>query len=137
MAALESKDRAIHQLEGALKSKERAISALSEREQIWQETKPKTSEEQLQHEHKVQLLRSQVAQANANVASLRAHLEAEQSSVASRSGRSPPRAMPRTLSMALPQDSVDLSPTQDSSKHPTQAVSYTLKTQKPHRGAQY
>lgn len=110
VAALETRDREIHQLSGELKSKERTISALSESERVWQATPQKAGEEQLDHEHKVQLLRSQVAQANANVAALRAHLEAEQSSSAVRSEGSRSRAMPRTLSQALPQDSVDLSP---------------------------
>lgn len=74
----------------------------------------------MDHEHKVQLLRSQVAQANANVAALRAHMEAEQSSVASRSGRSPPRALPRTLSMTLLQESGDISPLKSPPSSPPQ-----------------
>ena len=74
-AALQSKDRAIRQLEDALTSKERALAAMAKRERDWQASHSKTASEAREHEHNMQFLRAQVADANNTMASLKAQLE--------------------------------------------------------------
>jgi hypothetical protein len=70
-AALQSKDRAIQQLEDALSSKERALAAMAQRERIWRASESKTVAEQQEHEQRMHLLRAQVADANATMAALK------------------------------------------------------------------
>jgi hypothetical protein len=75
-AALESKDRAIRQLEDALTSKENALAAIARREREWRASHDsKTAAESAEHEHGLRALRAQVAEANATMAGLKAQLE--------------------------------------------------------------
>ena len=95
-AALQSKDRAIQQLEDALSSKERALAAIADRERTWQGTATKTTAQQATHDEKMQLLRAQVADANATMAALKAQLQQGADAASTEPARHP-RPSARTL----------------------------------------
>jgi hypothetical protein len=76
-AALQSKDRAIQQLEDALSSKELALAAMAQRERTWRASESKTAAEQQEHEQRMHLLRAQVADANATMAALKEQIRGQ------------------------------------------------------------